>query len=84
MVLMNIPASPVLSGALVGGGVAGLVGIAAWAFISIFNGAVTGAAADAVRFAWTELPHAALGGVAGGFLAGMAMAAVGFGWSEDA
>jgi hypothetical protein len=68
---------PIFSGALVGGSVAGLIGIAVWAFAGIFNSTITGTATDAVRFAWAELPAAAMGGMIGGFLAGAALAAAG-------
>jgi hypothetical protein len=69
--------SPLVSGALVGGGVAGLMGIAVWAFVGIFNSTVTGGATQAVRFAWAALPEAAMGGAIGGFIAGALLAAVG-------
>ena len=68
---------PALSGALVGGGVAALVGVAVWAFAGIFNSTITGAATEAVRFAWTMLPQAVGGGMLGGFIAGAALGAVG-------
>jgi hypothetical protein len=80
--LQDQPPAP-WSGALAGGGVAGLIGIAVWAFAGIFNSTITATATDAVRFAWAELPQAALGGMIGGFLAGAAVAAVGLRWLND-
>jgi hypothetical protein len=69
--------SAIVSGALVGGGVAGLMGVAVWAFVGIFNTTVTGNATPMVRQAWAMLPDAALGGGLGGFVAGTLLAAVG-------
>jgi hypothetical protein len=68
---------PVVSGALVGGGVEGLIGIAVWAFAGILSSTVTGDATGAVRYAWGQLPQAALGGMISGSVAGAALAAAG-------
>jgi len=75
--------SAIVSGALVGGGVAALMGIAVWAFVGIFNTTVTGDATELVRLAWTVLPDAVLGGALGGFIAGALLAAVGMRLMED-
>jgi hypothetical protein len=69
--------SAILSGALAGGSVAGLMGVAVWAFVGIFNSTVTGNATPMVRQAWAMLPDAALGGAISGFVAGALLAAVG-------
>ncbi len=81
--LMQLPVSAVFSGALVGGGVAAMVGIAVWAFIGSFDSTLTGAATPAVRFAWANWPAAAAGGAGAGFVAGVAMARAGFRWTLD-
>jgi hypothetical protein len=74
---------PSLSGAVVGGGVAGLFGIAVWAFVGTFSSTVTGSATEAVRVAWNMLGEAVTGGMLGGFTAGAIVAALGMRWPAE-
>jgi hypothetical protein len=65
-----------ISGALAGGVVAGLIGISVWIFAGVFNSTITATASGAVRYFWAELPQAAMGGMIGGFVAGAVLAAI--------
>jgi hypothetical protein len=67
----------VISGALAGGGVAGLIGIAVWAFAGVFNSTITATASQAVHYFWAMLPQAAMGGMISGFVAGAVLATIG-------